>query len=163
MSFANPLMLLLLVPTAFAAWRLLRRGRKRGIRFSAVSRLPGRTAGWRAKVAAVTPFVLLAGFVMLAIAAARPGITCRELDAVARDFLADHGYGAAFGHSLGHGVGLEIHEAPAVSYRSKTVLKPGMVVTIEPGVYLEGDLGVRIEDLVFITETGCEVVSHSVK
>ena len=98
-----------------------------------------------------------------AIAAACPGITCRELDAVARDFLAQHGYGKAFGHSLGHGVGLEIHEAPAVSRRSETVLKPGMAVTIEPGVYLEGNLGVRIEDLVLITEDGCEVISHSRK
>ena len=66
-------------------------------------------------------------------------------------------------HALGHGVGLEIHEAPAVAKKKKTVLEPGMAVTIEPGVYLEGNLGVRIEDLVLITATGCEVISHSAK
>jgi len=72
MSFANPWMLTLLVPWAFAAWRLLRRGRKAGIRFSAVGRLPARTAGWRAKAAALTPYVLLTGLLLLVVAAARP-------------------------------------------------------------------------------------------
>ena len=94
-----------------------------------------------------------------AIAAARPGLTGRQLDKVARDVIARGGFGRFFGHSLGHGVGYEIHEAPYASRRSDTVLKPGMVVTIEPGVYLEGRLGVRIEDLVLITENGCEVLS----
>ncbi len=94
-----------------------------------------------------------------AIAAARPGITCAALDRVARDLIAAEGFGSAFGHSLGHGVGLEIHEAPTVSRRSSIVLKPGMVVTIEPGVYLEGNLGVRIEDMILITESGAEVLS----
>ena len=79
------------------------------------------------------------------------------------NFLKANGFSEAFGHSLGHGVGLEIHEAPTVSRRDKTCLKPGMVITIEPGVYLPGNLGVRIEDLVLITETGCEVLSSSVK
>lgn len=100
---------------------------------------------------------------MRAIGAAKPGITAAKLDKVARDFLKANNFGEAFGHSLGHGVGLEIHEAPAVSRRDKTVLEPGMVVTIEPGVYLPGNLGVRIEDLVLITETGCEVLSTSEK
>ena len=98
-----------------------------------------------------------------AIAAARPGITGKALDRVARDVIRKGGFGRCFGHSLGHGVGYEIHEAPTASKRDDTVLKPGMSVTIEPGVYLEDNLGVRIEDLVLITETGCEVLTHSAK
>ena len=98
-----------------------------------------------------------------AIAAARPGITAGALDAVARRIIRKAGYGKAFGHSLGHGVGYEIHEEPCARQKSKTVLEPGMFVTIEPGIYLEGRLGVRIEDLVLITTTGCEVLSHSPK
>lgn len=100
---------------------------------------------------------------MRAIAAAKPGMTAAKLDKVARDFLKANGFGEAFGHSLGHGVGLQIHEAPGVSRRDKAVLKPGMVITIEPGVYLPENLGVRIEDLVLITETGREVLSSSAK
>lgn len=96
---------------------------------------------------------------LAAIAAARPGITCRDLDKVARDIITSGGFGECFGHSLGHGVGYEIHEAPTVSKKSKVVLKPGMVVTIEPGIYLEGNIGVRIEDMILITESGCEVLS----
>lgn len=98
-----------------------------------------------------------------AIAAAKPGMTAGELDAIARDYLTANHFGAAFGHALGHGVGLEIHEEPVARKGSDTVLKPGMCVTIEPGIYLEGNLGVRIEDLILITETGCEVLSHSEK
>ncbi|MGN0842465.1 MAG: M24 family metallopeptidase [Kiritimatiellia bacterium] len=98
-----------------------------------------------------------------AIAAAKPGMTAGALDKVARDFLTQEGFGKAFGHSLGHGVGIEIHEAPWAARKQKMVLRPGMSVTIEPGLYLEGNLGVRIEDLVLITETGCEVISHAAK
>lgn len=98
-----------------------------------------------------------------AIAAAKPGITCGALDAVARGIIRKAGYGKAFGHSLGHGVGYEIHELPTASPKNELVLEPGMLVTIEPGIYLEGRLGVRIEDLVLITTTGCEVLSHSRK
>ena len=100
---------------------------------------------------------------MAAIAAARPGITSGDLDKVARDFLKERGWNKEFGHSLGHGVGVDIHEAPWVANKQKTVLKPGMVHTIEPGVYIENELGVRIEDMVVITESGCQVLSHSEK
>ena len=100
---------------------------------------------------------------LAAIAAARPGITGAQLDKVARDVIRKAGFARCFGHSLGHGVGYEIHEAPYASKRGKTVLKPGMTLTIEPGVYLEGNLGVRIEDLVVITQDGCEVLTTSSK
>lgn len=98
-----------------------------------------------------------------AIAAAKPGVTAGALDKVARDVIRKAGYGKAFGHSLGHGVGYEIHEAPTAKAKSKTVLEAGMFVTIEPGIYLEGKLGVRIEDLVLITPDGCRVVTRSAK
>ena len=98
-----------------------------------------------------------------AIAAARPGMTCGALDKVARDVIRKAGYGKAFGHSLGHGVGYEIHEEPTARAKSKTVLEPGMFVTIEPGIYLEGKLGVRIEDLALITPDGCRVITRSPK
>ena len=97
-----------------------------------------------------------------AIAAARPGMTGKALDKVARDVIRKGGFGRCFGHSLGHGVGYEIHEAPYASKKSDMKLKPGMLVTVEPGIYLEGNLGVRIEDLILITGTGCEVLSSGV-
>ncbi len=85
------------------------------------------------------------------------------MDQVARDIIAAGGHGDDFDHGLGHGVGLQVHEGPRVSARSEDVLEPGMVVTIEPGIYLEGWGGVRIEDTVLITATGCEVLTQSPK
>ncbi|HWO77603.1 MAG TPA: Xaa-Pro peptidase family protein [Bacillus sp. (in: firmicutes)] len=93
----------------------------------------------------------------------KAGITGKQADAIARDYISEKGYGEYFGHSLGHGIGLEVHEGPSLSFRSETVLKPGMVVTVEPGIYLPGKGGVRIEDDTIITENGNETLTHSTK
>jgi Xaa-Pro aminopeptidase len=98
-----------------------------------------------------------------ALAAVGPGLECREADRIAREVIVEGGYGAQFTHGLGHGVGLEVHERPRVSARSEEALAPGMVVTIEPGIYIEGWGGVRTEDLVLITETGAEVLTSTPK
>ncbi len=97
---------------------------------------------------------------ILALAALAPGRPAREVDKVARDFIARQGYGDFFGHSLGHGVGLVIHEAPFLSPRSAWVLKPGQIVTVEPGIYLPGRGGVRLEQMVLITENGAQILNH---
>ncbi|HTV48606.1 MAG TPA: aminopeptidase P family protein [Phycisphaerae bacterium] len=95
-----------------------------------------------------------------AIAAVRPGLSGKKIDKIARDIIAKAGYGPAFGHSLGHGIGRDIHEQISLSPRSKVILKPGMIVTVEPGIYLPGIGGVRIEDDVLVTESGCRMLSH---
>jgi len=100
---------------------------------------------------------------MRAIEAIAPGVSGKAVDAVARDYITDNGFGPNFGHSAGHGVGLQIHESPRLSTLSKDILQPGMVVTVEPGIYLPGKGGVRIEDVVLVTKDGYELLSHSAK
>jgi len=98
-----------------------------------------------------------------AIAAIRPGVSAHKIDAVARETIVKAGFGRNFGHGLGHGVGLEIHERPRLAQNQKTPLAPGMVVTVEPGIYLPGWGGVRIEDDVLVTRSGHEVLSSTPK
>jgi Xaa-Pro aminopeptidase len=97
------------------------------------------------------------------MAGIKPGMTGKEADALTRDYIAEKGYGEYFGHSTGHGIGLEVHEGPALSIRSDIVLEPGMVVTCEPGIYIPGLGGVRIEDDTRITLDHNEALTHSAK
>ena len=93
----------------------------------------------------------------------KAGMKCSEADALARNVIEKAGYGKCFGHSLGHGVGLYIHEPVNLSPRSEDVLSAGNVVTVEPGIYIEGKFGVRIEDMVYVTDSGCENLTKADK
>lgn len=100
---------------------------------------------------------------LAALEAIKPGIPGSAVDKVARDIITEAGYGELFGHGLGHSVGIDIHENPRFSPAEKTIIEPGMVMTVEPGIYVPGFGGVRIEDLVIVTENGILNVTHSPK
>lgn len=94
-----------------------------------------------------------------AITKIRPGIFINKIDTTARQYITQRGYGGFFGHNLGHGVGLEVHEQPNISAKENDKLKPGMVFTVEPAIYLPGKFGIRIEDMALVTRGGVEILS----
>ena len=100
---------------------------------------------------------------LLSIDSCMAGITAEGLDKIARDYISINGYGNYFGHSLGHGVGLDVHEEPFIRRGNRNVLKENMVITIEPGIYIPGKGGIRIEDMVIVGKNKCEVLYKSRK
>jgi Xaa-Pro aminopeptidase len=117
----------------------------------------------RLGVDANAAYALVRAAQLAGLEAVRAGSGGREVDGVARAVIDEGGHGEHFGHGLGHGVGLEVHEGPRLSQRSGDQLQAGNVVTVEPGVYVPGELGVRIEDLVAVTEQGCEILTSVTK
>jgi Xaa-Pro aminopeptidase len=97
------------------------------------------------------------------VAAVEPGVTAGAIDDVCRGLITDAGFGGEFGHGTGHGVGLDIHELPSVRRDNAAILQPGHVITVEPGIYLSGFGGVRVEDLLVVTDHGCDVLTTSPK
>jgi Xaa-Pro aminopeptidase len=100
---------------------------------------------------------------MSAVAAIKAGIRACDVDRAARSVIEKNGYGECFGHSTGHGLGLSIHEIPRLSAKDNTVLEPGMVITVEPGIYLNSWGGVRIEDTVLVENSGCRILTGAPK
>lgn len=96
----------------------------------------------------------------LAIDAIKAGISCKEIDRIAREYISKHDKGHFFTHATGHGVGLDVHESPRLSPKSDEILETGMLITVEPGVYIPGSWGIRIEDTVLVKENGCEIITE---
>ncbi|MDR1395455.1 MAG: M24 family metallopeptidase, partial [Deltaproteobacteria bacterium] len=115
----------------------------------------GRLEPWQEEI-----YRIVRGAQLAALAVLAPGRTGREADAAARNYIAAAGYGKFFGHGLGHGVGLAVHEAPSLSPYNEEPLPEGAVVTVEPGIYLPGRGGVRLEQMVLLTGDGCRVLNH---
>ncbi|MCI0682917.1 MAG: Xaa-Pro peptidase family protein [Gemmataceae bacterium] len=121
------------------------------------SRIPSTGSGFDAKVQAVYDVVLKAQ--RAAIAAVRPGVPAKDVDAAARSVIADAGFGDHFTHSIGHGLGMQVHELPIMRPNTTTTLEAGMVVTVEPGIYVPDQFGIRIEDDILVTPDGAEILT----